>query len=98
MSTTPQFLQTFIKDPDAFLDYTLDWSQWLQGDSILSTSFTITGDDAVLQIGFATTTPTTATVWLSGGTDGALYGVTCEVTTAQGRIDDRSFQIQVNER
>lgn len=98
MSTTPQFLQTFIKDPDAFLDYTLDWSQWLQGDSILSTNFTVTGDDAALAVAFATSTPTTATVWLQGGTDGALYAVTCEITTAQGRVDDRSFQIQINER
>lgn len=42
----------------------------------------------------------TATVWLSGGTAGTTYKVTCRITTdnATARIDDRTIEIPVVER
>ena len=85
----------FQKDPDAILDYTVDWSRWLGTDTILTSQWTVpTGLTEVS----ATNTPTSATVWLSGGTAGQSYPVTNRITTAGGRTEDRTITIRVEER
>jgi hypothetical protein len=43
-------------------------------------------------------TTTTATIWLSGGTAGQDYEIVCQITTAGGRIDQRTVKIQVREK
>ena len=91
--------QSFIKDPDATLDYTIDWSAWLEdGDTIAGSQWVVPTD--LTQDAPATNTDTTTTVWLSGGTAGADYVVTNRITTASNpdRIDDRSIVIRVRER
>ena len=91
MSTTPQFL----KDPQAVLDYAVDWATWLGSDTITSSAFTVgTG----LTKDSQATTTTKATVWLSGGTDGTDYQVTNTITTAGGRTDERTITIMVRNR
>ena len=85
----------FEKDPDAILDYTVDWSRWLETDTILASQWTVpTG----LTEGSATHTPTSATVWLSGGTAGQAYTVTNRITTHGGRTDERSIVINGRDR
>ena len=85
----------YIKDPDAVLDYALDWAEWLGADTIqgvtwiVSTGLTLTAKSH---------TATTATVWLAGGTVGATYAVTCRVTTALARTDDRTITLVCAER
>jgi hypothetical protein len=86
---------TYTKDPDATLDYVLDWSTWLGSDTITSAAYTV--PDGLTKASESNTT-TTATVWLSGGTDGASHFVTCRVVTAGGRTDDRSILIRVGDR
>lgn len=85
-----------LKDPDATLDFEVDWSQWLQA------SETITASGWTVPAGLTrvsdTHTGTTATVWLSGGVLGQRYTVTNEITTSGGRIDDRSLHIDVMDR
>lgn len=90
-------LRTFTKDPDARLDYTVDWgaSGWLGADTIASVAWTV---PAGLTSDANTSTTTTATIWLLGGTASTDYTVTCRITTAAGRIDDRSLLIQVRSR
>jgi hypothetical protein len=86
---------TFTKDPDAILDYAVDWSRWLAGDAIAaSTWFVPTG----LTKATESNTATKATVWLSGGVAGQTYTVTNRITTTGGRTEDRSFTIRVEER
>jgi hypothetical protein len=41
---------------------------------------------------------TDATIWLTGGTDGQTYDITCEITTLENRVDDRTFRVQVVNR
>ena len=85
-------INRFIKDPDALLDYTIDWSDWLGSDTILTSEWFVSEgitDD------HETNTSTSATVWLSGGTAGVAYLLTNRVTTALGRIDDRVITIWV---
>ena len=86
---------TFTKDPNAVLDYTIDWTRWLAGDQVAtsewlpSTGLTKMAD---------TKTASSATVWLSGGTAGQSYTVTNRITTTGGRTEDRSVTIRVEER
>ena len=85
----------FTKDPQAVLDYEIDWSDWLGADTIASSSWTVpsglTEEDS-------SDTTTAATVWLSGGTAGTNYDVTCEIVTDGGRTDDRTITIQVKQK
>lgn len=87
------------KDPDATLDWIFDWNLWL-GDLETITSATFFVDpgisiDPVLGSNF---TQKTATVWLTGGTEGQVYRVTCRISTDGGRIDDRSFTLRCTNR
>ncbi len=86
---------TFTKDPNAVLDYTIDWARWLAGDQIATSQWIVpTGLTKMAD----SKTVTTATVWLSGGTAGQSYTVTNRITTAAGRTEDRSFIARVEER
>ena len=83
------------KDPNSTLDYTVTWSSWLTADTISSVAWTV--ETGITQTA-ATNTTTTATIWLSGGEAGTEYTVTCRVTTAGGRIDQRSIAVRVAQR
>jgi hypothetical protein len=87
--------QHFLKDPNATLDYTIDWSAWLDDDTIATSTWT--ASDGITVADEANTT-TAATVWLSGGTVGATYPVINRITTAAGRTEDRSLYIRVINR
>lgn len=88
-------MERYTKDPNATLDYQVDWEPWLAGDTIATSSWTV---PAGLTQNAATNTTTTATVWLSAGTAGQTYTVTNRVVTAGGRTDDRSFKLYVADR
>jgi hypothetical protein len=91
-STTTEF----TKDPDAVLDWHFDWANWLQvGETITSSAFIVT---AGINVDSSTNTVTNATVWLSGGRPGQPYRVTNRIVTNQGRTDDRSITIRVQDR
>ena len=100
-------VDSFIKDPDAVLDYKFDWkaltngsgtSDWLQAGETIS-SFTIDADSGIT-VGSSSRTDanTSITVWLSGGTAGNDYAVRCEIVTSATRTDERTMMIQVRER
>jgi hypothetical protein len=86
---------TFTKDPQAVLDYRIDWSEWLDGDTISTSEWSVPGG---LVLESESNTTTAATVWLSGGTYNASYDITNEITTAGGRTDNRTITIKVRER
>ena len=89
------FIPEYPKDPDATIDYGVDWALWLDGDTISSSNWTAaTG----VTIDSNTNTTTSTTVWLSGGTAGLSYEVTNRIVTAGGRTDDRTILISVAER
>jgi hypothetical protein len=86
---------SWIKDPDAVLDYQIDWSAWLDGDTIV-TSVWIVPDGIVKDSD--SHTDTAATIWLSGGTIDKTYRVTNRITTAAGRTDDRTEPVTIRDR
>jgi len=88
-------MSTFLKDPDAVLDYSVDWSDWLDGDTITASQWIV---PVGLTLDSSTNSTTATTVWLSGGAVRFRYSVTNRITTASGRVDDRSIVVQVVER
>ena len=86
-----------VKDPNAVLDYVIDWSDWLEvGETILSSEWAMNGDATIAH---NTYTDTVATVWVSGGT--ATFTVTNSITTTSvpvARQDDRSLTIKVKNK
>lgn len=87
----------FIKDPDAKKDYGVDWGPWLanEGDTIAAVSWDVPAGLTVTAVSPPQATPT---VWLSGGTAGESYRVTCHIVTAAGRIDEHGFTVVVLDR
>lgn len=89
-----------VIDPNAKLDYTLDWSRYLYtlGEDVISQSeWLIEGTVAISQSPAPSHTDKTTTVWLEGN-DAAVdekITVTNRITTVGGRIEDRSFTLTV---
>jgi len=100
-------MPTYIKDPNAVLDYKFDWkaktnlsgnTDWLESNETIS-SFTITAASGLTVDSSASSdTNTSVTVWLSGGTDGTTYELACKIVTSLSRTDERTISIQVEER
>jgi len=88
------------KDTNEVLDYSLDWSRRLDGDTISTSTWTAasTNQDAVLTIGTRTNTPTTTTVWLSSGTTFKTYELTNRIVTAGGRTMDQTARITIKDK
>ena len=80
------------------LDYPIDYSQWLSdiGD--------IYANHAIVNVSGGITNPTSSqangivTVWIAGGTIGALAQFTVRLTTTGGRTDDRTFYLKIIDR
>lgn len=34
-------MTTFLKDPDAVLDYSIEWSKWLAGDQVQASAWSV---------------------------------------------------------
>jgi hypothetical protein len=84
------------KDPDATLDWIFDWNLWLgEFETITDAEFIV---DPGITVVTETFTQKTATVWLSGGTEGQVYKITCRITSSEGRTDDRSFTLRCTNR
>lgn len=87
---------TIDKDPDAVLDYSVDWSAWLTAvsDTISTFSVVTTG----VTIASSSFVGAITTAWISGGTVGEKVQVTFRITTTGGRTDDRSIYLKIKER
>jgi hypothetical protein len=89
---------SFLKDPDAKLDYKFDWSEWLEtGEKI--TSFSLIISTGLTEFS-SSNDDDSVTVWLTGGTSGITYQVTCRITTDSNptRIEDRTMTFLIIER
>lgn len=85
---------TFTKDPNAVLDYQINWATWLGSDTIGTSTWTVpTGITKVTD----SNSTTVAIIWLSGGTAGTDYDLLNRIVTAGGRTEDRTITIRVEE-
>lgn len=87
----------YKKDPDAILDYTFDWAPYLlpTTDTIATATWL---PDAGLTVVSQSHTASTATAFVSGGTAGQSLNLTCRITTAGGRTDDRTITLVIVNR
>lgn len=87
------------KDPDATLDYQIDWSDWLAtGVSIVGLAVTA---DSGVEVDSSSFTSTTTTAWLSGGNLGETANITFRITTDSSpvaQIDDRTLKLRIADR
>lgn len=89
-------MTTFTHDPQARLDYSVDWSAWLaENESITETEWDV---PAGLSPSDEITLAGVCTVWLEGGTAGQRYPVVCQISTSQGRRDERTIWLLVRDR
>lgn len=83
------------KDPSAMLDYGVDWTPFLGDDTISTSTWTVpTGITSSNE----SQTSTTTTIWLSGGTAGAVYALINRITTAAGRTDERTLRVKIEDK
>jgi len=95
----------YTKDPADVLDYILNYASedgtndgsdsddgFLQGDTISTSTWSI---ETGLTEDSESETTKTATVWLSGGTDGDTYKATNTIVTAGGRTKVMAITIKV---
>jgi len=88
---------SFVKDPGARLPYTHDWTDWLNGETIVTSTWTA---DAGIVIASISNDATTASVVLSGGTVGVTYKVVNRITVADisASVEERTIMITVANR
>lgn len=89
-------LGNFEKDVDEKIDYVIDWTKRLNGDTISSVSHSAAPAGLTLESESNTTTTTTARYY--AGTAGTRYKVEVDVTTSDGEIVQHEFYINVVER
>lgn len=87
-------LKKFVKDPQARLDYIIDWGPWLAptGDILQSAIYGTVSTGITAEPGIVVSNASTK-FWVSGGTAGNSYDVTIRVTTVGGRTDERTITI-----
>lgn len=97
-----QLLQ-IVKDPQAELTYTFDWSKWLlDGDTIDTAVYSIqtraNDPQPLINVSSGKVDNYTTYIKLAEGQLDKLYTVTVKVTTANGLVDRRNFRVKVLNR
>lgn len=94
-------LGKFNKQPAEVLDYEFDFSEWLadRADTIVSQTVVsaplTTG--AAMPVSNIVQNSGVVRFFLSGGTDGVKYKVTCTITTTGGRTKQSEITITVKD-
>jgi hypothetical protein len=89
-----------LKDPEALLDYSVDWgADYLSGDVLTESSWTVSPAEAGgVSIVSSRFDLLQSTVQVGGGQPGRIYRLTNHVVTAEGREDSRSIMLRVEKR
>ena len=90
-----------LKDPEAVLDYLIDWgAEYLTaGELIAASDWSVVPEEtAGVTVAGSDFDATTSTVKAAGGLAGHLYRLVNRITTAAGRVDERSIVIRVEDR
>ncbi len=89
-----------LKDPQASLDYAVDWgAEYLTGDSVSESSWQVTPVEiGGLSIMASSFDERVANVTAAGGVAGHVYQLTNHVTLESGLSDSRSIVLRVEKR
>lgn len=87
-----------VKDPDAVLDYRIDWSLVLNNstpaDTISTSTWTV---DSGLILDSTSNTSTETTAWVSAGTLNELGKLVNKIVTSGGRTHVRTIEISIKD-
>lgn len=91
---------TFVaekKDPEAILDYVIDWTQYLAPEEVIQ-DFNVTCEGGGVTVSGSTEADGRVRFMLSGGVAGRDYSIVCEIITNAGRTDQRTINLPVRQR
>jgi len=93
-------MSLLLKDPDAVLDYSIDWgAEYLGGDLLAGSAWSAAPDEpGGVSIVGSQFDATTSSVKAAGGIPGRIYRLVNQVVTAAGRTDSRSIVLRVEAR
>lgn len=87
----------FLMDPNADLPFNRDFTAWLDGENLVSVTWTI-ANPTLLTKHDETNNSSVAQVWLAGTGIEGITTVTCEFESDAGRIDNRTWRIELVHR
>lgn len=89
-----------LKDPDATLDYSIDWgAQYLGGDALSDSAWEVSPvEPGGIAIAGSQFDLTTASVQAGGGIPGRVYTLVNTVVLVSGLTDIRSITLRVEKR
>jgi hypothetical protein len=89
----------YLKDPQSRVDYAIDWSGYLDGQAVAASAWSVRPAEAGgIAVDAASHDLVRTAATLIGGRAGHVYSVTNQVTLSDGRIDQRSITLRVEER
>lgn len=98
------------KDPDEVLDYSVDWSRFLNGATISTVTWYVDNSSGVktaiaagqtvngIQNVAQTISNGVATINLGLGTNNIEYKFTCQITDNSGNIAERVIRLRIKEQ
>jgi len=90
----------YLKDPQAAVDYSVDWGAgYLDGQTVSGSVWSVAPDEeGGVRVVAETVLPTRTAATLEGGVAGKVYRVGNQVTLSDGRTDERTLVLRVEER
>lgn len=89
----------YLKDPGASVDYAIDWSQYLDGKTIVASAWSVAPDEEEgVTVEDASFDTDRTAARMSGGVPGNVYSLSNQVTLSDGSSDARSIALRVEER
>jgi hypothetical protein len=89
----------YLKDPQSRVDYRIDWGGYLDGQVVAASAWTVTPTETGgLGVDGSTFDLERTSATLTGGLPGHVYSATNRVTLSDGRSDQRSITLRVEER
>ena len=88
---------TIVKDPQAVLDYTVDFAPWLLPVTDTISTATVTGTGVTVDSSDVVA-GTAVTMWISGGTVNTTGSAVVRITTVDGRTDERTVYFRIKNR
>lgn len=99
------------KDPDEILDYSIDWSRFLDDATIASFTWYVYDENDVkteltdsgplvngIQLVSSTATNTVTTAYIGSGTNNVLYKFICRITDTNGLTVERSVRLRIRNK
>lgn len=90
-------LATYTKQPDEVLDYDIDYTDWLDGDTLLGAEAAVSPSGELTVLDPMPIVGDRVKIWASSGVSGGSYKVEVTITTNGGRVKQDEVRIRVKE-